>query len=91
MFLGMLAWALRKHLRDPLPDFSQSPLETMNNIFRTEPDESESESGPRVRAESYPLSGMAETDKELHKLFDIIERIYIRRKVPLYSSIVYTV
>ena len=43
MFLGMLTWALRKHLRDPLPDFSQSPLETMNNIFRIELNENENE------------------------------------------------
>ena len=30
------------------------------------------------KAESYPLSGMAETDKALHSLFDLIEKIYVR-------------
>ena len=39
---------------------------------------SEQDDPKSFKAESYPLSGMAETDKALHSLFDLIEKIYVR-------------
>lgn len=111
----MITWAIRENIRNPMPDYSSSPLETLNNIWDINPNDKGSTAGsdrrltlsvpqfwgsmfgqvvqcssPSVepileqddpksfKAESYPLSGMAETDKALHSLFDLIEKIYVR-------------
>ena len=105
---GMITWAIRENIRNPMPDYSSSPLETLNNIWDINPNDkgsndnqsawpsnvdressyclkwcpwsplSEQEDPKSFKAESYPLSGMAETDKALHSLFDLIEKIYVR-------------
>ena len=36
------------------------------------------DSGQSFRPESYPLCGKPLTDEQLHSLFDLVEKIYIR-------------
>ena len=103
----MITWAIRENIRNPMPDYSSSPLETLNNIWDINPNDKgsiynrwaldlahqkvageqcwgpwspvlEQDDPKSFKAESYPLSGMAETDKALHSLFDLIEKIYVR-------------
>ena len=36
---GMITWAIRENIRNPMPDYSSSPLETLNNIWDINPNE----------------------------------------------------
>lgn len=74
---GMIVWGIQKNVIDPLPDYGKAPLETNNNMFKMDDDDSD-EVGQSFRAESYPLSGKTLTDKQLHSLFDMIEKVYVR-------------
>ena len=36
---GMITWAIRENIRNPMPDYSSSPLETLNNIWDINPND----------------------------------------------------
>ena len=35
----MITWAIRENIRNPMPDYSSSPLETLNNIWDINPND----------------------------------------------------